>query len=246
MKIIKDIKYDEKNALDIYLPDGLKATKTIVYIHGGGIESGDKYDFCVENFGKTFTSKGWALVSINYSLYPNTKFPAYLYECASALKFLLDNSEKYGLSKDLYVSGSSAGAYITMMLMCNDEYLIKVGVNKETIKGWISDDGQMTDHFNLQKYELGIDPWVQRISEYAPIYYINKDTKFSRLLVLYYDHDMPMRKEQNLLFVSTLKHFNNSLDITLHELHGTHCQGTFNTEEDGTYPFVTEILNWIR
>ena len=97
--------------------------------------------FCIENFGKSFTSKAWALVSINYSLYPNTKFPEYLFGCASALKFLVDNSKEYDLSKDLYVSGSSAGACITMMLMCNDEYLTKVGVGKEFIKGWIFDDG---------------------------------------------------------------------------------------------------------
>ena len=94
MKTIKDIIYDGKNALDIYIPDACKTTKTIVYIHGGGIESGDKYYYYVESNGKTFTDRGWALVSINYSLYPNTKFPDFINECALALKFILNNLDE--------------------------------------------------------------------------------------------------------------------------------------------------------
>lgn len=246
MKVIKNVKYDEKNELDLYLPDNQKSTKTVIYIHGGGIESGDKFDNCVLKNGEALTNKGYAWISINYSLYPNTKFPNYLIDCATAIKFVLDNADTYGLSKDLYISGSSAGAYISMMLMCNEEYLKNAGVDFSLIKGWISDDGQMTDHFNVQKYECNMDPWIQRITHLAPIYYINKNTNVSKLLVIYYDNDMPMRVEQNLLFVKTLMHFNPNVDVTVHELHGTHCQGTCVPEEDGSYRFTSEILNFIN
>lgn len=244
MKLFKDIKYFDGNLLDIYLPEVNGVDKTLIYIHGGGIESGDKTD--IGSLAKIFTDNGFCFVSINYSLYPNTKFPKYIEESAIALKFIFDNAEKYNLSKKLYVSGSSAGAYILMMLMCNEVYLKNVGFDSNNIKGWISDDGQMTDHFNVQKYEKNMDPWIQRITEFAPIYYINSNTKFSRLLVIYYDNDMPMRKEQNLLFVSTLKHFNKEADIKVVELHGTHCQCTFTPEKDGSFRFITEVINWIN
>ena len=38
------------------------------------------------------------------------------FEVAHALKFLEDNLKQYHLSKNFYVSGSSAGSYIIMML----------------------------------------------------------------------------------------------------------------------------------
>ena len=165
---------------------------------------------------------------------------------AHSIKFLQDNLDKYNLGRDIYISGSSAGSYIIMMLCVDKSYLKDAGADYSMIKGWISDDGQMTDHFNVQEIELKIDPWVQRITKLAPLYYIDKDTNISSLLLLYYDNDLPMRKEQNLLFFETLKHFKPESDVEIMELHGTHCEGTCRPEEDGSYRFVQIILDWVK
>ena len=246
MKTFFDINYFKNLGLDIYLPDSLSPSKTIIYVHGGGLVEGDKRDEHREAFGKFFTNANYAFVSINYNLYPNAKWPSYFIEVANAIKFLQDNLEKYHLSEDFYLSGSSAGSYIIMMLCVDKHYLNDVGADYNKIKGWISDDGQMTDHFNVQEIELKIDPWVQRITKLAPLYYINKETEISRLLLLYYDDDLPMRKEQNLLFYETLKHFKPECDVKILECHGWHCEGSSHPLEDGTYPFVDIVLEWLK
>ena len=55
-----------------------------------------------------------------------------------------------------------------------------------------------------------------------------------------------MRKEQNLLFYETVRHFKPNADMTILELSGTHCEGTCRPESDGTYRFVKVILDWIK
>ena len=246
MKTFFDITYYKNCKLDIYLPDEVLPSKTIVYVHGGGLVEGDKRDIHKERFGKTFTDNGYAFVSVDYNLYPNAKWPSYIVEVAHSIKFLQDNLDKYNLGRDIYISGSSAGSYIIMMLCVDKHYLKDVGADYSMIKGWISDDGQMTDHFNVQEIELKMDPWVQRITKLAPLYYIDNNTNISRLLLLYYDNDLPMRKEQNLLFYETLKHFKPESDVEIMELHGTHCEGTCRPEEDGSYRLVQIILDWVK
>ena len=246
MKTFFDVNYYKNLGLDIYLPDSLKVDKTIVYVHGGGLVEGDKRNEHIERFGKTFTDNGYAFVSVNYNLYPNAKWPSYIEEVANSIKFLQDNLKQYHLSKDIYISGSSAGSYIIMMLCLDKHYLNDIGADYSLIKGWISDDGQMTDHFNVQEIELHMDPWIQRITKFAPISYVDKSIDISRLLLIYYDNDLPMRKEQNLLFYETLKHFNANLDVEMMELHGSHCEGTCRPEEDGSYRFVDIVLRWLK
>ena len=246
MKTFFDLTYYKNCQLDIYLPDFFKPKKTIVYVHGGGLVEGDKRDEHRIAFGKAFTDNGYAFVSVNYNLYPNAKWPSYIVEVAEAIKFLQDNLDKYNLGRDIYISGSSAGSYIIMMLCVDKHYLNDTGVDFSMIKGWVSDDGQMTDHFNVQEIELKMDPWIQRITKLAPLYYVDKNIEFSRLLLLYYDNDLPMRKEQNLLFYETVKHFRPNIDIEIMELHGTHCEGTCRPEEDGSYRFIQIVLDWIK
>ena len=245
MKTYFDLTYFKNCKLDIYLPDTFKPTKTIIYVHGGGLVEGDKRDEHKEAFARFFTNENYAFVSIDYNLYPNAKWPSYIEEVAQGIKFLIENSSKYNLSRDIYISGSSAGSYIIMMLCLDKHYLLDIGVDYSLIKGWISDDGQMTDHFNVQEIELKIDPWVQRISKYAPLYYVDKNCDISRLLLIYYDNDLPMRKEQNWLFYKTLKYFKPDSDVKILELTGTHCEGTCRPESDGSYRFVKTILEWI-
>ena len=67
----KDICYGEHESqkLDIYLPEKDNFT-TVVYIHGGGIESGDKA-FESHIIIPPLIKEGYAVASINYRMYPN-------------------------------------------------------------------------------------------------------------------------------------------------------------------------------
>lgn len=243
MKKVTDIIYFKDKKLDFYLPDG-KDFKTIVYFHGGGMVEGTKWD--AWTLGEHFSAKGVCLVSVEYSLYPNAKFPDYLYEAAEAVKYVFDHIEDYGGSKDnIYISGQSAGAWLTLMLCFNDVYLESVGVDKSKIKGWISDSAQPTSHFNVMKFEKGLDPSLQRIDELAPIYYVNRETKFSNLLLLYYENDMPCRAEQNQLLFKTLKQLVPAQRVEAKLCPGGHCQGS-SVMVDGEYPYLVQVMDYMK
>lgn len=242
MEKVTDITYYKDKKLDFYLPDG-KDFKTIVYFHGGGMVEGTKWD--AWTLGEHFSSKGICLVSVDYSLYPNAKFPEYLVEAANAVKYVFDHIKEYGGSiEDIYVCGQSAGAWITLMLCFNEEYLKAVGVDKMQIKGWISDSAQPTSHFNVMKHEKGLDPSLQRIDELAPLYYVSRNTKITNLLLLYYENDMPNRAEQNQLLFKTLKNLVPTQRVESMMCPGGHCEGS-SIMVNGEYPFLTLVMDYI-
>ncbi len=243
MKKISNLFYFQDKALDLYIPDKDNFV-TIVYFHGGGLVEGNKewnVDL-MEHIAKC----GYCVANVDYSLYPQTKFPQFLKEAAFAVKFVFDHIKEYGGSSHIYISGQSAGAYITMMLCMNKEYLDEVGLSPLDIKGYISDSGQMSDHFHVQQFEKGLDPWLQRVTEFAPLYYIGPNVKTSPICLIWYSDDMLCRKEQNILFLKNLKYYYPEADIDGIELNGGHCAGSGAHDEMGEYPYVRILDNWIK
>lgn len=245
MRVIKDLKYNEWNALDIYAADK-KDADTIVYFHGGGIESGDKSDSYYVEMAECFAREGYHFVSVNYRLYPRAKYPDYLTDCAEAVAFV-ENARKNRHEKGkLFIAGQSAGAWIATMLAVNEGLLKAVGIDNGKIDGWIIDSAQMTSHFNVIKHEKGLDPNLQRIDEFAPLYYVNKETAFSRMLLIFYERDMPCRPEQNLLFYKSILLFRSEADVSCICLPGQHCQGSTVKDENGEYSFVRATFKWLK
>lgn len=103
MKIIKNICYGKlkhsEQYLDIYLPDK-NAFKVFVYIHGGGLQGGDKSR---ENVvAQYLASQGIAFVSINYRMYPHAVYPQFICDSAEAVDWVYKNIDDYGKSDGIY------------------------------------------------------------------------------------------------------------------------------------------------
>ena len=243
MKTEKDIVYSDispLDKLDIYFASEEKGV--FIYFHGGGFTSGDKYDPHLVELAMSFANKGYTFVNVDYSLYPNTKFPSYLIEGAKAVKYVFDRFK----DKDIYVSGTSAGAYLSMMLCFNKKYLMDEGINPLRIKGWIFESGQPTSHFNIMNIEKGLNPLLQRIDEIAPLYYVDEHVNISPAFFILYDNDLPNRYEQNQLLIRCVLNFNDQLKLDQILLHGTHCEGNYRKDEDGEFPYVKESIKWME
>lgn len=224
MRIIKDICYGKmqhpEQYLDIYLPDK-DSFEVFVYIHGGGIEAFDKS--CAKTVGEYVASKGIAFVSIDYRLYPQAMYPQFICDAAEAVAWVHKNIGEYGNCEGIYVGGSSAGGYISMMLCFDDKYLAPYKLPADLIKGYIHDAGQPTTHFNVLR-ERGIDSRRVIIDEAAPLYHIGKAESYPHMLFIVSDNDMKNRFEQIQLILSTLKHFEYDQNKVHYRLmHGTHC-----------------------
>lgn len=243
MRSVKNLNFYKDLYLDLFLPDK-EEFFTIIHFHGGGLIEGDKGD--THQYCEHLAKAGYAVATANYSLLPNNKFSSFLFDAAYAVKYVMNNISKYGKSKGFIISGQSAGAYITLMLCFNKEYLESVNIKNKDISYWISDAAQTTSHFNILKYEKGLSPLLQRIDETAPLYYVDENTNFSHLLLMVYEEDLPNRVEQNKLLVSALKSLNKDADVTLKILQKWHCHGSSELDEDGEYETIKVINDWIK
>ena len=244
MKFYGDLPYANGQTLDVYLPDG-EYTETVVYFHGGGLEGGDKRDFYYADIAGEFASRGYAFLSVNYRKYPEAKFPDYLEDAALSVRYAKERFCGPDGKNRLYVAGQSAGAWIALMLGFDRSYLGRVGVDPAGIDGWIIDSAQPTSHFNVIRYECGADSRLQRIDRYAPLYYLDENTRFSRMLLVWYEDDMPCRPEQNELLVAAIRQFLPDADVEHRRLAGGHCHGSTEKNEDGKYDFAEVALQWL-
>ena len=247
MRRLQNIAYNEhaECKLDVYLPEE-KNFKTVVYFHGGGLEMHGRNGEHTVNIAQSFVKAGYAFVSADYRIYPQAKAPEFLLDAADAVAFVNGKLTEWGGDGNILLSGQSAGAWLCLMLCLDKKYLKSVGVDSTQIKGWIIDSAQTTAHFNVLKKEFGVNPLTQCINEYAPQYFVNENTKFSKMLLIYYQKDMPCRPEQNKLFYASVLAFEPKADIQCVELAGEHCHGSSVKEEDGEYAYVKTALAWLK
>ena len=245
MKKYLDLPYilpeNESQKVDIYTPD-TNGFSTLIWFHGGGIEKGSRKG---NDIPLGLLKKGVAVVGAEYRMYPIAKYPDFIVDAANAVAFTVKKMKELGGNGKKFVGGSSAGAYLTMMLCMNKDFLKNAGVNEETdISGFISDSSQLFTHFNVLK-EMGMDSRIQYIYEKAPIYYVNSSLTLRPLLMIYYSKDMICRPEENKLFYTSLKRFLPDNDITLTELEGTHCSADFPDQNGDRRiePYLFDFIN---
>ncbi|MBQ8446525.1 MAG: alpha/beta hydrolase [Clostridia bacterium] len=246
MKTFLELQYSQKHQekLNVYLPDGNSFT-TVVYFHGGGLQWGCRNKENFVEIAHSFVKQGYAFVSVDYRMYPNAKFPDYLEDGADAVAFVKERIPAWGGNGKMIVSGQSAGAWMSLMLCLDKKYLGGVGIDAEQIDGWLIDSAQTTSHFNVLQKERGEHQFSQRIDEYAPLYFVDENTAFSKMLLIFYEQDMPMRPEQNVLFYKTVLAFKNDADIEYVQLDGGHCHGSEHKDDDGEYAFVKTSFAWL-
>lgn len=87
----------------------------VIYIHGGGWRSGDKAK--VPSSIMRLTQDGIAVVSINYRLSWQAKYPAQLYDVKAAVRFMRANANIYHIDPaKIAVWGLSAGGQLAALL----------------------------------------------------------------------------------------------------------------------------------
>ena len=243
MKKYDNISYTETEKLDIYLPDS-DTFPVFIYFHGGGLESGDKV---LDKFYDSLVQKGVAVVTANYRMYPEARYPEFTEDAAAVVAWAYNNMSSYGKVTKFFVGGSSAGGYLSQMLCFDKKYLAKYGIDSDDIGGYVHDAGQPTTHYNVLR-ERGIDPKRVIIDEAAPIYHIQADRNYAPMQIIVSDNDMQNRLEQTYLLVSTLKHFQydeSKLDLRVMK-DSTHCSYINAQNSNGEWIFAEMIFEFIK
>lgn len=242
MRDFLDLEYSKNLCIDLHLPDS-DTFDLFVYFHGGGLCSGSRTD--AEVFVKDLAKHNIATASVEYRMYPDAKFPEFIEDCALSIRWIKDNISRYGTCKRVFVGGSSAGGYLSMMLCFDGRYLQAVGMKPTDIAGYIHDAGQPTAHFNVLK-ERGEDSRRLIVDETAPMFFVGLEEKYAPMLFIVSDNDMVGRYEQTKLMVKTLNHFGHTDDVFFTELHGGHCEHTGKINEKNESVFGNIILDFIN
>ncbi|HEY3319428.1 MAG TPA: alpha/beta hydrolase fold domain-containing protein [Planctomycetota bacterium] len=201
--------------LDLYAPDKAKNLPVVVWFHGGGLTGGDKKG--AEKLGRVLASEGLVFAAANYRLSPKATYPAYLEDAAAAVAWTIKHAGEYGgNAKQVFISGHSAGGYLTAMLGTDERWLKAQNIALADIAGLIPVSGQTLTHFTIRQ-ERGIPKTTLIVDDAAPLYHARKD--MPPMLILYAEKDMALRAEENVFYFAALKAAGNK-QVTAKEIAG--------------------------
>ncbi|WP_231691180.1 alpha/beta hydrolase [Aureliella helgolandensis] len=115
----RDVAYvkdgDARQRLDLYLPDATEPLPVIVWVHGGGWQSGSKNGCPPLRAG--YTKQGYAVASIGYRLSGQAPFPAQIEDCKAAIRWIRAHADEFNLDRErIGVWGSSAGGHLAALV----------------------------------------------------------------------------------------------------------------------------------
>ena len=115
-----DVRYadGDNQKLDLFLC-GDKKAPTLIWIHGGYWQRGDKsiYSF----LASPFVEIGVNVIIVGYDLCPNVSMTRISEELREAVSFIWNNGKILGINRDkISVMGHSAGGHLTQMMMATD------------------------------------------------------------------------------------------------------------------------------
>src|SRR5262245_7150860 len=122
-QVHRDLPYavpkNERQTLDVYAPADGKDHPVVLWIHGGGMSSGDKKE--VHRKPQAFVEQRFVFVSTNYRLMnrvqPNVTIEEIAEDIAKAVRWIHAHANDYGGDPNaIFVMGHSAGGQLAALI----------------------------------------------------------------------------------------------------------------------------------
>lgn len=203
--------------LDIYLPQQQrKLLPLVIFIHGGGWDSGSK-EYCPV---EPLVENGFAAACINYRLSSMQKFPAQLMDAKAAVRWLRKNGKKYCIDTSrIGVWGISAGGHLAALLGTSDGVkalreggALQVSSRVQAVVDWFGPtDFSKVDLTQYRRYGLAVTGLIgrenlqhsARIQQANPISYVSGDDP--PFLIVHGDQDTVVPLQQSQILHRALK-----------------------------------------
>ena len=161
-----------KCRMDFRYPTNAPGFRTLVWLHSGGLDHGARHWVALAD-------TNIAQIAVSYRLLGQQakRGEDCIEDAAAAVAWALNNVAKYGGDpKRVYVSGHSAGAYLSMMVGMDPRWLAKWGFKPTDLAGIAPISGQTTAHFNVRKYAGDKDPqFMPKIDELSALRHVGAD-----------------------------------------------------------------------
>ncbi len=113
----RNLTYCNSQTLDLYIPRAAitRPLPVAIYVHGGGMTAGDKSDLN-PMFLDALAAAGYAVVSMNYRLAPEFRFPAQIEDVKCAIRYLRAKAPIYDLNaSEIFAFGTSVGGELVAL-----------------------------------------------------------------------------------------------------------------------------------
>ena len=212
VRVQRDVPYlegvnypDNKDKLDLYLPEGRPNAPVIVSYYGNQLMGGDKSEDAF--IGRRFASAGFVTAVVNYRLSPAVSHPAHIEDAAASFAWVKRHIADYGGNPDrVFVIGYSAGGYLAALLSTDPRYLAAHKLSPSDIQGvvpvsaffWVERRGVAPDR-DASVWGSDRKVWVDA----SPAH--NLQANPPPMLILYADRDEDWRRQQNVEMAATMK-----------------------------------------
>lgn len=114
-----DIEYANPDGQHLLLnmasPKGDGPFPAVICIHGGGFRAGDRHGY--DGLIMKLAERGYVAATIEYRLAPKYQFPAAIYDCKAAVRWIRANAKRLHVNPErIGVTGGSAGGHLVQFL----------------------------------------------------------------------------------------------------------------------------------
>ena len=193
----------ERRTLDVYVPESRpNRAPVIVFFYGGGWSSGAKGDYSFA--GDAFAAQGFVTFVPDYRVYPEVRFPGFVEDAASALRWVQANASRYGGDPErIVLVGHSAGAHIAMLTALDSRYAEAAEFDRASVRGVVGIAGPYGfDNFNMPLLRNVFGEAEEPMAT-MPVQFASSDGP--PLLLLHGDRDarVPVRSSTRMYEVAT-------------------------------------------
>ena len=123
-----------------YEPEVPGSDKVIVWVHGGGWNSGSPKAF--DFVGQRIAGEGYRTLSLGYRLSPKYKYPCQIIDVCKGYRHAMRYLESRGVdTSKVIIAGPSAGAHLTSIFCYNNAVRRKTGTDISNVIGYIGFGG---------------------------------------------------------------------------------------------------------
>ena len=212
VQVVREVPYlraanyaDDKDKLDLYLPEGRSNAPVIVSYYGNQLMGGDKSEDAY--IGRRFAAAGFVTAVVNYRLSPGVSHPAHIQDAAASFAWVKRHAAEYGGNPEkIFVIGYSAGGYLAALLSTDKRYLAAHNLSPRDIRGvvpvsafyWVERPGVAPDR-DKSVWGTRREVWIDA----SPAHHLQADTP--PMLILYAERDEDWRRQQNVEVAAAMK-----------------------------------------
>lgn len=169
-----------------FAPPGAASDKVILYLHGGGWNSGSPSTFAM--IGQRFALAGYHCILIGYRKAPAHRYPAQIEDVCAGYRTALSYLEMMGVgAEQIVVMGSSAGAHLGALLCYDSQLQKRFSIDPGHLRGFAGLGGPYCFHcqptFVLNKLLDGLFPPQYNRTLGEPWHKLNRGQRVPMLVI---------------------------------------------------------------